>query len=893
MHHAQPFRLAWVAALLCSALSACSSSPQASIPDPSSEHGPWTDSPSRSLQPQRLYKGELYLSDLSWTRASSGFGPVERDRANGTEAPDDGGPLIIEGQRFSKGLGVHSNSEVVFPLGGTCTTFNATIGLNDFKLQDALGSSGSVVFQVYLDGTKVYDSGLMRGNSPARYVDLSVRGINTLRLVTTDAGDGRTNDHADWAVARVNCGAEDQLGIGLGAQYFATPDLSGSAQEQVDATVNYDWLKGAPFGGLPADGFSVRWSGRVQSKYSETYTFTVIGDDGVRLWVNGQKLIDSWTGRAPGEQSARVTLSAGQKYDLTLEYADFSGDATARLLWSSPSQPREVIPRTALFPARPSVTSTIPNGGATGVRRDSAISASLYFPTPGAGVDRATLEGGVRLYRSSDPSRSAVPGMPGTDGADGNITFQPTVLLDGSTEYTFEVTNSVKDQTGAPFIAHRLRFTTGTLPSSTTSAVNFSRQQVYPDPATTSGTGGPIASITVDRTGAYLYGVRLDGKILRWPILSDGRLGATQTLELPALSRRAIIGMRFDPLDAQVLWLSHNDSLYPEPARDFTGKISRLRVDTGVTFAGTLEDYVVGLPRSIKDHMSNSLAFGPDGKLYLTQGSMSAAGDADGYWVRAEHLLSGAVLQIDARRTANLPIDVQTEDYEGTPGTYNPLAEGAPVKVFASGVRNAYDLVWHTNGFLYLPTNGTAAGGNAPASPDGSVPALTGVPTQPDFLYKTKTAGAYFGHPNPRLGHYVLNGGNPTSAQDVAEVVTQSPYQGYPVGVRPDSNYRAPSWTFGFNRSPNGAIEYRSNTFGGALKNRLLVVEYANGNNILALTVNAEGNVSRSETIGIASDTALVNPLDLAEDGRNGNLYVAELVNPTSSSRIVLLKPAP
>src|SRR5205085_11868611 len=156
-----------------------------------------------------------------------------------------------------------------------------------------------------------------------------------------------------------------------------------------------------------------------------------------------------------------------------------------------------------------------------------------------------------------------------------------------------------------------------------------------------------------------------------------------------------------------------------------------------------------------------------------------AMGSADQTWGnRSEHLLSAAVLRLDISKLGALPLNVKTA--EGG-GTYNPYAANAPLTIYASGVRNAYDLVWHSNGNLYVPTNGSAAGGNTPASvtgtrrPDGTtyngptVPALTNVQqTMDDYLFRV-VKGGYYGHPDPLRGEYALNGGNPTSGVDVAE----------------------------------------------------------------------------------------------------------------------------
>lgn len=103
-----------------------------------------------------LSSGGVYLSDLNPTYAVNGYGPFERDRSNGESLAGDGKPMMLNGQLYRKGLGVHANSDLRYNLGGQYTHFVADIGVDD---ECAVG--GSVVFQVYLDNVKVYDSGVM------------------------------------------------------------------------------------------------------------------------------------------------------------------------------------------------------------------------------------------------------------------------------------------------------------------------------------------------------------------------------------------------------------------------------------------------------------------------------------------------------------------------------------------------------------------------------------------------------------------------------------------------------------------------------------------------------------------------------------------------------------
>jgi len=143
--------------------------------------------------------GEAALGDLPWTYASNGFGPVERNTSNGEEEAADGRALQIGDQIYERGLGVHAPSLLRFRLAGACTRFSAEIGVDD-----EVGDQGSVVFQVWSDGEKLFDSGTLTGTSAPLAVDVSLEGRQDLRLFVGSNGD-MSHDHADWAEARLSC----------------------------------------------------------------------------------------------------------------------------------------------------------------------------------------------------------------------------------------------------------------------------------------------------------------------------------------------------------------------------------------------------------------------------------------------------------------------------------------------------------------------------------------------------------------------------------------------------------------------------------------------------------------------------------------------------------------
>ncbi len=145
---------------------------------------------------------------------------------------------------------------------------------------------------------------------------------------------------------------------GLTGEYFAGITLDGIPHIRTDATVNFNWGNGFGDPNVGAELFSVRWTGRLTPQFSETYRIDAVGDDGVRLWVNNIQLVNNWTDHGPTENGGTITLTAGVTYDLRMEYYERAGGALVQLLWSSPSVPKQVIPRERLTP-RPS-SSTPP-----------------------------------------------------------------------------------------------------------------------------------------------------------------------------------------------------------------------------------------------------------------------------------------------------------------------------------------------------------------------------------------------------------------------------------------------------------------------------------------------------------------------------------------------------
>jgi hypothetical protein len=174
------------------------------------------------------------------------------------------------------------------------------------------------------------------------------------RPVVPDAGPPGPDAPADLSTPPADMNPVP-VGTGLLAHYFdgfglEKGDTGALVLQRVDSTIDFDWGTGRVLPDIDDDYFSVRWTGQVMPLHSEPYTFRTVSDEGVRLWVNGTQLIDSWvTQQSVSRTGTVINLQAFQRYDIRLEYFEQTGTASVHLYWSSPSQPSQIVPRACLF----------------------------------------------------------------------------------------------------------------------------------------------------------------------------------------------------------------------------------------------------------------------------------------------------------------------------------------------------------------------------------------------------------------------------------------------------------------------------------------------------------------------------------------------------------------
>ena len=137
---------------------------------------------------------------------------------------------------------------------------------------------------------------------------------------------------------------------GLRGRYYSNIKHEGKPVERIDATVSFNWGEARPIDEITQNGFSIRWEGEVESPVAGEITFEVESDDGSRLWVDGQKLIDHWEAQSATAHRGTIKLEANRRYPIKLEYYDAWSDALARLRWKADGIPHQIIPTKHLFP---------------------------------------------------------------------------------------------------------------------------------------------------------------------------------------------------------------------------------------------------------------------------------------------------------------------------------------------------------------------------------------------------------------------------------------------------------------------------------------------------------------------------------------------------------------
>lgn len=425
---------------------------------------------------------------------------------------------------------------------------------------------------------------------------------------------------------------------GLKGEYFNGRTFDTPVLTRTDASINFDWA-GSPASGVTPDNFSIRWTGEILPAYSEDYTFYLVGDNGLRLTVNGTQLVNQWNptaGEDGGWHSGTIRLTAGVRVPIKVEFYEAWGGAGVVLYWFSASQGWEAVPASRLFTgsAGPDVTKP-------GVSLSTTATGTLRAPFPvavnftesvtGLALSDFVLTNGTLSGLTGSGSAYTVTVTPGTAtsatltlpaGAAGDaagnastlsntLTFTygqnraPTVALAPQTVargLALSIQPSASDPDGDALTWSATGLPAGLSISSTTGVisgiVSSSAQSAYNSTITVTDPAGATASVTtawtVSTAAPGLQAIYYNGRNFDTPVLT--RVDSTVNFDWAGSPAPGV-----DPDNFSIRWTG---TILPAYSEDYTFVIAvdngvRLRVnntllidqfgeDTGGWFSGTV-----------------------------------------------------------------------------------------------------------------------------------------------------------------------------------------------------------------------------------------------------------------------------------------------------------------
>lgn len=152
----------------------------------------------------------------------------------------------------------------------------------------------------------------------------------------------------NWVTFVVPYSEAPPVVAGIQGEYFDNQDFTGTKVTRLDAKIDFpDWGSVQPVPGMANTTFSVRWTGYITPSVTGNFQLHAQVNDGVRLWVDGTQIINSWTNNGYSERTATVALQAGTNHPITLEYFQELGGAQCTLAWTPPGQAKAVVPASA------------------------------------------------------------------------------------------------------------------------------------------------------------------------------------------------------------------------------------------------------------------------------------------------------------------------------------------------------------------------------------------------------------------------------------------------------------------------------------------------------------------------------------------------------------------
>jgi hypothetical protein len=500
------------------------------------------DAPKPAGVPQITVDAVRYDDKTPWPTSADGDGP-SLQRVNPSGYGDDPGNWFASGLTPGGANVVNMAPTITLlsPANGASMPAVATIVI-EAAVNDPDGSISKVEF--FQSGTKLGETTA----APWRYSWTNV-GAGTYAITAKARDNKQATAISEPAVVTVTAPPVGN-GTGLRGEYYDTNvNLSEPGPvflTRTDPQVGFDWGGGSPHPSMGADTFTVRWTGQIQPRLSGQYSFYTYSDDGVRLWVNGQQLVNNWTDHGPTEDAGQITLVAGQLYDIRMEFYEAGGGAVAMLSWSATGLSKELVPTSQLYPAgAPTLATqpqsqTVPAGSQVTFSALAAGTAPITYQWSFAGNAITGATGPVLTLNNVQGAHAGSYTVVATNPA-GSATSSAAVLT---------VTNLDRDGDGMPDawesangfnpdvagdgaldadgdgLTNRAEFLAGTDPRN---AQSFLRAEVWRDAG-----GNMVVRFGAASGKAYTVQWRAAlGTPGGWTKLADVAAGAARTVDVP------------------------------------------------------------------------------------------------------------------------------------------------------------------------------------------------------------------------------------------------------------------------------------------------------------------------------------------------------------------------
>jgi beta-glucosidase len=282
-----------------------------------------------------------------------------------------------------------------YPLTGTPSSNVATTADNQFteqaseqgtvllqNTQSILPLKSSSISSIAVIGSDASDSPMIAGNGSAHVNASTV--VTPLQGITARAGSGVNVQYVDGTSANGEPAITSQYltpssgsGSGLYGQFYNNMTLSGTpVLTRTDAQLNFNWNGGSPASGVAATQWSAKWTGTITAPQTGTYTFSLNSDDGSRLFINNQEVINNWQDQASNTETGTVSLTAGQSYPVEVDYYQDGGASNLTLGWLLPDGSNSPVNQAANLAKSSSVAVVFAND----IESEGSDRTSLSLP---------------------------------------------------------------------------------------------------------------------------------------------------------------------------------------------------------------------------------------------------------------------------------------------------------------------------------------------------------------------------------------------------------------------------------------------------------------------------------------------------------------------------------